>query len=578
MANKGVFWNGRFYITPQAVSRIDTSDLTPVALGAPGSLAILGTMFGLITPGKSTLIGDPTTAQALLNPACVDALEGVKRAFNPSPVEPGVSQLFLVPVNVATPSTLTDAALVYTSYMTGIPANQVKRKVEAGTLIGKKITVSFQSITEVFDNLGKSSLSILYTGAGSACALTITPTLAGHSLSTVCTGAAGDNLDLDLATFATIQALCDAISATGKYTAIAMTPSPTADLSMGLDSVTGQDIKTSAYTCKSDLQACVEGINGKSAYITVASVADVGAPPANVNWTYLAGSGNGTTTTTDWQNALNLLKTMKVGLVVGLTSDPAIQSMIDAHAAYMSGPDGKSERHQIAGGPLQSWVGETARATAVAALVTQQANLNSGRTLIAGLGAVTYDANGDSTLFPAYLTACMYAGIAAGNKPSNPITNKTLRCTGLEVELRPEEITTLLQAGVAVPVPDNDNGGYVISRQVTTYNQSDDLYQLELSVGRGADYIASQVRQRHKAVAVGQGGLLQMGTTLVNVTNAVLKAAKTNGDIADYDPKKTTLRAVGTAWYVDYSATPVVPINFVFGTMHLAPTNFTIGL
>jgi hypothetical protein len=58
----------------------------------------------------------------------------------------------------------------------------------------------------------------------------------------------------------------------------------------------------------------------------------------------------------------------------------------------------------------------------------------------------------------------------------------------------------------------------------------------------------------------------------------VLAAAKLAGYIFDYDPKKTTLRVVGDVRYIDYSAQPILPVNFIFGTYHLEPTVYTITL
>ena len=578
MANKGILWNGKNFVRPQAASAIDSSQLTPVTLGGANNLAIMANMIGLVPAGAALLVSDPTLAQSLIHPSCDDAIQAIKLAFAPSPGQPGASQIYMVPVNTATQAQLTVGGMLkFISFMFGIPANQIKLKVETGTLTGKKITVSYQGTTETFDNLAKPSFSVQYNGPGSACALTILPTAAGHSLTTVCTGSVGDNLDLDMAALTTVQQLCDAISSTGVYTVNVLAQKAITDLSMSLDTVSNQDIKTAPYTANSNLQACVEGINGKSEFVTVSSVADAGAAPANVNWAFLAGAVNGTTTTNDWQAALNILKTLPINFITPVSPDPAVHSMVNAHCVYMSGFNGMSERRCFVGGPLQSWVGEVGRATAIAALSAAASSLNSDRTVHAGLGTVTIDQNGNSTLYPAYQTAAMYAGIAASGSPVNPLTNKYLNCSGAEVELRPEEIDALIQAGIAPPIADKENGGYVVSRQVTTWNQSDDLYRIEFSVGNGADYVAAQVRAKHNSLK-GQPGLLGMDTTIVNLTNAVLKAALNDGYIRSFDPKLTTLRAVGTVRYVDYSAVPVLPINWLFSTYHLLPTNFTIGL
>lgn len=575
---KGVLWNGKYYVIPQAASRIDSSALARSPLGGNNKLVILGDMIGLLPPKTATKISNPTLALSMIHPFSEEARLASQLVFDPSPGSEiqGASEVYLVPVNPATQASATfSSVLTLKSYIYGLPANQIKAKIETGTT-GKKITIEFQGNTEVFDNLTKNSFSVQYTGTGSACALTINVTAATHMLTTAVTGAS-DNLSLDLNVYTTIQSLVDAINATGKYTATILTGSPS-DPSNQLDNVTAQAINASPYTCLSDLQAIIDGVNKGSGYVLATRVTDATAPPANVTWTYLSGGGNGTATNNDWQEAFDLLKTMDIDLMLPLTADASIHAMADSHADYMSGPNGKSERRVFVGGALQSWTSEANRQTALAALKTAAKALNSDRTMHVGLGSKHYDPNGKAKLYPGYITAAMYAGIAAGGSPVLPLTRKYLRCLGLEVELRVSEIEEMIESGIAAPIPDTVQGaGYVISRQVTTWNQSDDLYRVEFSVGRGADYVASEVRKRHELL-IGSPGTEQIDVTIINLTNSVLQDAKLAGYIRDYDPKQTQLRVDGTIRYVDYSAEPILPINWIFSTYYLLPTSMTIQL
>lgn len=575
---KGVLWNGKYYLIPQASSRIDSSALSNSPLGGANKVAFLAEMVGLIPPKTAIKINSPSLVSQLIHPACEEARLGANLLFDPSPGAQGASEVYLVAVNPSTVASSTfSSALTLTSYLYGQSANQVKAKIEAGTT-GKKVTVQYLDNVETFDNLTKDSFSVQYTGAGSAATMTINITAATHLLTTTVTGAA-DNVSLDLNSYTTIQSIVDALNATGKYTAVAVTKKPKTDLSMQLDAVTTQDIKTAAYTAKSDLQSIVDGINKLSGYVSATRVTDAGAIPANASWTYLTGGSDGTTTNTDWQTAFDLLKTMKIDLILPLTDSDSIHSMADAHCTYMSGPNGKSERRCFVGGALQSWTSEMGRLTAVSNMITDSKNLNSDRTMLVGLGSKHYDSNGNVVLYPAYITACMYCGLAGGSSPVEPLTRKFLRCLGLEVELRVSEIETLLEGnGVAVPIPDPVRGaGYVISRQLTCWNQDDDLYRIEFSVGRGADYVAREVRNRHELL-IGKPGTESLDITIVNLTNAVLEAAKREDYIRNFDPKKTQLRVDGTIRYVDYFAEPILPVNWIFSTYHLMPTKFTIGL
>lgn len=575
---KGVLWNGKYYLIPQAASRIDSSGLANSPLGGANKVALLAEMVGLVPPKTAVKINNPALPQQLIHPSSEEARLGAQLLFDPSPGGQGASEVYLVPVNPAVAAAgQFSGVMQLTTYLFGNTANQVKAKIEAGTT-GKKVTVQYLDNVETFDNLTKNSFSIQYIGTGTTCTMTINVAAATHALTTAC-DVTLDNLNLDLTTFPTIQALVDAINATGKYTAVALTNKPKADLTLNLDNVTAQDIKTAAYTAKSDLQAMIDGINKTSAYVNATRLADAGAVPANVAWTYLTGATDGVTTNTDWQAAFDLLKTMKIDLIVPLSGDGSIHSMADAHCTYMSGPNGKSERRCFVGGELQAWNSEAARLSSIAALLVAAKNLNSDRTMHVGLGSKHYDPNGDIKLYPAYITACMYAGIAGGGSPVMPLTRKYLRCLGLEVDLRVSETEQFLEGnGVAVPVPDPVQGaGYVISRQLTTWNQDDDLYRIEFSVGRGADYVAREVRNRHELL-IGKPGTESLDVTIVNLTNAVLEASKREEYIRNYDPKLTQLRVDGTVRYVDYWAEPILPVNHIFSTYHLEPTKFTIGI
>ena len=572
-----VLWNGKAYRLPQAASRIDSSGLNRVTLGGANVLAILCECTGLIPPKTARKVSNPAEALSLIYTGSKEARIAARMAFDPGKGVPGASDVYIVPVNPATAATVTfDTKLTLTSYLYGLIANQVKAKIESGTLSGKKISLAFQDNSEVFDNIERESFSIQYTGAGSAATMTIDQSTG--TLATTCTDAAADNLSLSFASYDTIQSLVDAITATGKYTVTALTDKPKTELTTDLDAVTAQDILSAEYTAKSDLQAIVDHLNTFSAYVSAAKVTGAAAAPANQDWTYLAGGTDGATANDDWQECFDLLKTMDVNLVVPLSSSSSIWAMGDTHVQYMSGPDGKLERRQFVGGALKSWAAEASRTTNITTLLADAKAIGSDRTVDAALGVRLYDEVGTPTLYPAYITAVMYAGIAAGGSPVTPLTRKYLNCLGLEVELRRSEIDDLIKGGLAVPIPDIVNGaGYVISRQITTWLQDDDDFRIEFSVGRGADYIAREVRKRHELL-IGEPGTAQLDATIINITNAVLQAAKTAELIRDYDPTKTQLRVEGTIRYVDYSAQPILPISWIFSTYHLEPVAFTIQL
>jgi len=653
---KGVLWNGKYYMIPQAASRIDSSALSRSSLGGANKIAMLGTFTGLLAPKVPYKVGDPSLPLQLIYPGTSGGYEarlGAQLLFDPSPSSNGAGEVYLVAVNPCTPATLTlSAALKLDTFLYGATANQVNVTVGTGSATGtKKVTCTYQGNSEIMDNLGETSFTLAYTGTGTTATFTVD--LAAKTLATTIGTVTGDGKSVDLTVYNTIQSVCDFLNSTGLYVATVGVASGTkssilldaysnqtfypvtlsavtkAALAVvtatthgfiagqtvtfgtvtGMTELSGKSVtvysvtdantftinvdssayatagtagKVGGYLVKSDLQAMVDGINSKSGYILASKVsATVGTVPTNTTVaTYLTGGLDhiADVSSTDWDDALTALKALKIDLIVPLTSDPNLISKVQSHCAYMSGPSGKSERRAFVGGPLQPWVSTANRTAAILALTNSVKYINSDRIVHVGLGSKHYDANGKLTLYPAYITACMYTGIAGGSSPVEPLTRKFLRSFGLEADLTVSEIETLMEAAVAVPIADPVRGaGYVVSRQLTTWNQNDDLYRIEFSVGRGADYVAREVRNRHEDI-IGQPGTETMDITIVNLTNAVLEAAKQQDYIRFYDPKKTQLRVDGTVRYVDYYAEPTIPINWIFSTYHLQPTKFSIGL
>lgn len=580
---RGVLWKGKYYVLPQAASKVDSSELRQTAFGSDNRLAFMAVMSGLLEPKKPYKVSNLAEALEVVDPNAAEVRVALGLIFDPAPGSemPGASEVYLVPVNPATQGSLAlavsgDTQITLKSHLYGLEANRVKVKVEAGTNAGKKVSVAYLTESEVFDDLYLAPLTIQYTGAGSACALTIDP--AAGTLVTTATGASADDLNLAFSAYDTIQKLADVIEATGSYDVTIGIDAPNTTPSSVLDVATAVDILAAPFLLTATIQKIVDTINAKSGYVLATRDTANPAPTIdNLDWTYLGGAVAGATTNQDWQDAFDELKAWDVQIILPFTSDASIHAMGDSHCDYMSGPEGKSERSQFVGGALTTWTSAVTRASSVATLKGLAAALNSDRTVHVGLGCKLYNAQGVPTLYPAYMTACAYAGMAAGSTPVEPLTRKFLRVLALEADLRKAEIDTLLEAGLAVPIPAPVGSGYVISRQVTTWLQSEDLYRIEYSIRRGADFIARQVRQRHEEL-IGLPGTEALDTTILNITNGVLNAAQLAGYIRSYDPKATQIRVEGTIRYVDYSATPIMPVNWIFSTYHLKPLSLTITL
>ena len=103
-----------------------------------------------------------------------------------------------------------------TEVMNALNGTGVYTAALVGSTTGDELSIWLQEQINIDRKNGNyNAINIQYTGDGSASTLTIT----GGVLTTSCTGAPGDNLSLNLTTYATLQQLVTAINATGKYTA-----------------------------------------------------------------------------------------------------------------------------------------------------------------------------------------------------------------------------------------------------------------------------------------------------------------------------------------------------------------------
>lgn len=184
-----VFFGGRRLVQPQAATKIDANALAGTSPAAVGIVALLGTAEGG-KPLDASSDYDLTSAGAALDRYKSGNLRtACQFAFDPSndDIIPGGAQRIVpVKINPATQSTLTlqDAtaanALTVTSRDWGLFTNQVNIAIATGTNAGKKVTVDYEDVTEVFDDLGGTNvMNLLYTPGSqgySTALVTVSPT------------------------------------------------------------------------------------------------------------------------------------------------------------------------------------------------------------------------------------------------------------------------------------------------------------------------------------------------------------------------------------------------------------------
>lgn len=159
----GIYFDGLSVIRPQARARIDASGMTPIVIGSANVVMIFGEATGG-APNTVYTFSDPNQAKAVFRSGAL--LAGAQRAWNPSPSNAGATTIKMVRVNPATKSTIdikdvSPATLVtLTSLDYGVWTASITVAVGSGSLSGKKITITYGTQIEVYDNLASMASAV----------------------------------------------------------------------------------------------------------------------------------------------------------------------------------------------------------------------------------------------------------------------------------------------------------------------------------------------------------------------------------------------------------------------------------
>lgn len=445
-----------------------------------GKLCIIGTSMG----GKPlTLhsVSDKAEAKQLLVSGSL--LDGVLHALNGSNTFVP-QQVFCMRVNAGTQSALTlkkgsESILNVKSADYGVHTNQLKLWLKDGTT-GKKVLVNFKGNETVIDNIAKKSFSVLYTGTGTSATCTINAT--GLTLTS---DIAADSLTITWEECETIEEIVSRINDTGAYSAVLLDTTPNTAASE-LDHVTGISVKTTAAVFNSDLQALITALESV-AYIESVSLAGNSrlVPENNTGYVYFSGATAGTSTISDWSDAIDELEKYDIQIITTAATDSDIHNLIADHCVSMSTVSKKKER--------TCWFG-TAKNTSLDAALAAARGFNSELVSLVMTGA---NANNPLTgaaedISPALL-ACKCAGIESALGVSNPLTNKAIRVNSFDKKYTDGELNKMIAGGIT-PFGENDEGELVCIRAMTTY-QGDSLILNERCMIRSVLYMDRDLRK-----------------------------------------------------------------------------------
>jgi hypothetical protein len=515
-------------------------------------------------PNQLYVFYSPSEAKEVLRGGPL--LEAVLHAFSPgNDLTP--QYIGAMRVNVGTQASRimrkgTQNIITIPAWDWGAHTNQVKMKLEAGSNGGYKLSFAFGGNSTEVDDISRPAFSILYTGNGTACTMTITKT----GLTTAVTGGTvGANLNIDFNSFPTIDDLLGFINDQPGYSVALLADDPQ-NKTVHLDSVAAQNIKTQAYTAKSDLQAIIDEIS-KNAWTGTAEFVDAApsriVPDLDADWVYFSGGTNGSASVMAFSDTIDSLENEDVQIIGAATADEGVHILIRNHCNNMNSVENRKERSCLLGGALGESVDNT---------ILRAKNLGSKFASLAYPGIYTYDPlDYTKKKFSApYMYAAKLIGQEVSLAINEPMTNKSIDTMAWEVDLKKGDLVKLIKAGVTAGGVSQDNRLATI-RSLTTH-QGNELQCCERSMMREAMYMARDLRNAYisdvgKAGVDGSGGdpKAVFWAKASSWYNQGLIVRADNGDLA----WGLVVRRAGSATFIEFHCYLTAPNNFFFIDMNL---------
>lgn len=557
----GVNFQGRRVVHPGAYAHIDATAMVPMTPGSVNIPVVLGTADSG-EPGVVKWFTRAEDARKYLKGG--DLSVAVDLMFSPSPDGGGgASRIGVMVVNPNTTATLTAGGLKSTSLEYGQYANRIQVSLQDGTIAGtKKFTAQRwdTEVMEIYDNLG-ALFTLRYTGASAYAVVTVT--VVDGKATTLETKVGADagtavvDLSLNLADerFQYVDDVIRHISATSDYEIDYVHAWNSGIKSEVLDAVADASIVTNKYMMALTGHI-VQQVNRFSELVNLEYV---GASLTNFALTYLTGGSRGTTPAS-WSTKFEALKNVFCDMLVVLSSSTAVQA---EGMAYVN----QQEQRQM---PMVMFTGGATGET-VAQAKQRAIMLNSSRAVVAYPGIYYQGFDRGNSPLPAYITAAMLCGRAAGVSVSEPITFDYFGIQGLENDMLAgdPDIDDLITSGVATLERVPGNSTIRLVQGITTYLKDANTLYRELSVRRGADSLSETMRKEMEKTFVGKKGTRATISAVKTKAIDVLEQAIRDEDIVAY--KDIEVRFVNTAVYVDYKVAPVEPINYVLITSHFVP-------
>lgn len=366
------------------------------------------------------------------------------------------------------------------------------------------------------------------------------------------------------AAYSTVQRVVDALNSDSAFTANATVSNPTTFLIANSDYASAVSLVGTAGEFSADLQAVIDAINNGSQLEAAARATGAVAVPANTTEpVFLSGGSEGDATTTEWQSALDLLRTRRVNIVVPLTRDPAIHAMVLEHLNARAGIL-KSEANGYIGLGTAAGAGETKTNIKSQIQAIQNRNISA----VAQEGQRFDPDTGLATYYPPQIVAAIAAGMQAGSPIGEPLTHKVITLSDIRQDSSwtpTDDFEEMIDAGLMF-AESRDGVGIRWVRSVTTHIADDNVVFVEMSANEALQACVYELRRRLE-IKIGKRGFVGTAGSIKALAQTELERQLDIDWIVAF--QSLTVEQVGDVFPVSVEVSPILPINFIPITVHV---------
>ena len=519
----------------------------------------------------------------------------------PSPQMNGAQQITFIDVSTNTQAALPlvasgalGTAVTLTSTLYGPPSNLLTAQVSAGSNAGVKISLSdlYANLQVVGDNL-TAPFDVAYTGAASG-GLTYSVVTTGNAPSFILTSPnAGESASLSIASgaFTPVNVLVEAINGTGFWSAqsrsatngqmpsLLLTPTG----SVALTAVSGgvpQSAHVRAYLNEIPFWVNQFASTMASAAVSGSATDVAGWLPVTGGVTFFSGARGIPPVTNDYATGLNVALATPGWTVFCDSNAAAVQALLAQHCIIASST------------PYGMWRrGFTGSSIGDSTAFTKQTAIGLDTNTVAYLypGIYRTDPNtGVNTLYGGLYAAAAAAGMATGNQIAQPLTNKVISGTGVELiggsALTTSQLVDLQNTGVmaiytplrtGVPTILSDVDTWQVDGNVenTSFQQIACRFWLAYSITNFLQQYVGTI-----ASPITEAAILNSVKGLLN--NLIYVGGNSNGVLSDWVKGSLSLVYNGQnmSASISFTCSLVGQNKYILVTGSIAPLSFTISV